>query len=104
MAFDNVDDLRVLLATASTGSLTAAGRRCGLSITAVSAAMKRLESALASCCASSRASTANPPRCTPCCPGALHAEPGEGDGGHAGGMVRRSHGSAARRASTWTPI
>jgi hypothetical protein len=29
MAFDNLDDLRVLLATADTGSLTAAGRRCG---------------------------------------------------------------------------
>jgi DNA-binding transcriptional LysR family regulator len=46
MAFDNLDDLRVLLATADTGSLTAAGRRCGLSTAAVSAAMKRLESAL----------------------------------------------------------
>lgn len=46
MAFDNLDDLRVLLATADTGSLTAAGRRCGLSTAAVSAAMKRLEAAL----------------------------------------------------------
>lgn len=46
MPFDNLDDLRVLLATADTGSLTAAGRRCGLSTAAVSAAMKRLESAL----------------------------------------------------------
>ncbi len=46
MAFDNLDDLRVLLATADTGSLTAAGRRCGLSTAAVSAALKRLESAL----------------------------------------------------------
>jgi DNA-binding transcriptional LysR family regulator len=47
MAFDNLDDLRVLLATADTGSLTAAGRRCGLSTAAVSAAMKRLETTLA---------------------------------------------------------
>jgi DNA-binding transcriptional LysR family regulator len=46
MAFDNLDDLRVLLATADTGSLTAAGRRCGLSTAAVSAAMKRLEGTL----------------------------------------------------------
>ncbi|NRF65963.1 LysR family transcriptional regulator [Aquincola sp. S2] len=46
MEFDNLDDLRVLLATADTGSLTAAGRRCGLSTAAVSAAMKRLETAL----------------------------------------------------------
>ena len=46
MAFDNLDDLRVLLATAETGSLTAAGRRCGLSTAAVSAAMKRLEATL----------------------------------------------------------
>ena len=46
MAFDNLDDLRVLLATADTGSLTAAGRRCGLSTAAVSAAMKRLEATL----------------------------------------------------------
>lgn len=46
MAFDNLDDLRVLLATADTGSLTAAGRRCGLSTAAVSAAMKRLETTL----------------------------------------------------------
>jgi DNA-binding transcriptional LysR family regulator len=46
MEFDNLDDLRVLLATAETGSLTAAGRRCGLSTAAVSAAMKRLETTL----------------------------------------------------------
>ena len=46
MEFDNLDDLRVLLATAETGSLTGAGRRCGLSTAAVSAAIKRLETAL----------------------------------------------------------
>lgn len=46
MEFDNLDDLRVLLATAETGSLTAAGRRCGLSTAAVSAAMKRMETTL----------------------------------------------------------
>jgi len=46
MEFDNLADLRVLLATAETGSLTAAGRRCGLSTAAVSAAMKRLERTL----------------------------------------------------------
>lgn len=46
MEFDNLDDLRVLLATAETGSLTAAGRRCGLSTAAVSAAVKRLEQSL----------------------------------------------------------
>jgi DNA-binding transcriptional LysR family regulator len=46
MEFDNLDDLRVLLATAETGSLTGAGRRCGLSTAAVSAAVKRLEAAL----------------------------------------------------------
>lgn len=46
MEFDNLDDLRVLLATAETGGLTAAGRRCGLSTAAVSAALKRLEAAL----------------------------------------------------------
>jgi DNA-binding transcriptional LysR family regulator len=46
MEFDNLADLRVLLATAETGSLTAAGRRCGLSTAAVSAAMKRLEKTL----------------------------------------------------------
>lgn len=44
--FDNLADLRVLLATAETGSLTAAGRRCGLSTAAVSSAMKRLEKSL----------------------------------------------------------
>ncbi|MBX3654708.1 MAG: LysR family transcriptional regulator [Ramlibacter sp.] len=46
MEFDNLDDLRVLLATAETGGLTAAGKRCGLSTAAVSAALKRLESSL----------------------------------------------------------
>ncbi|ROZ66521.1 LysR family transcriptional regulator [Ramlibacter sp. WS9] len=46
MEFDNLDDLRVLLATAETGSLTGAGRRGGLSTAAVSAAIKRLETAL----------------------------------------------------------
>jgi DNA-binding transcriptional LysR family regulator len=46
MEFDNLDDLRVLLATAEAGSLTAAGKRCGLSTAAVSAAMKRLEHTL----------------------------------------------------------
>ncbi|MEZ0306748.1 MAG: LysR family transcriptional regulator [Ramlibacter sp.] len=46
MEFDNLDDLRVLLATAETGSLTGAGRRCGLSTAAVSAAVKRLETSL----------------------------------------------------------
>lgn len=46
MEFDNLDDLRVLLATAETGSPTGAGRRCGLSTAAVSAAIKRLEAAL----------------------------------------------------------
>lgn len=43
MAIDNLDDLRVMLATAETGSLTAAGKRCGLGTAAVSAALKRLE-------------------------------------------------------------
>jgi DNA-binding transcriptional LysR family regulator len=46
MEFDNLADLRVLLATAETGSLTGAGRRCGLTTAAVSAAMKRLERTL----------------------------------------------------------
>jgi DNA-binding transcriptional LysR family regulator len=46
MEFDNLDDLRVLLATAETGSLTEAGKRCGLSTAAVSAALKRLEASL----------------------------------------------------------
>ena len=46
MEIDNLDDLRVLLATAEAGSLTAAGKRCGLSTAAVSAAMKRLERTL----------------------------------------------------------
>ena len=46
MEFDNLDDLRVLLATAETGGLTSAGKRCGLSTAAVSAAIKRLEASL----------------------------------------------------------
>lgn len=46
MAIDNLDDLRVMLATAETGSLTAAGKRCGLGTAAVSAALKRLERSL----------------------------------------------------------
>jgi len=46
MEFDNLDDLHVLLATAETGGLTSAGRRCGLSTAAVSAAIKRLELSL----------------------------------------------------------
>lgn len=46
MEIDNLDDLRVLLATAETGGLTSAGRRCGLSTAAVSAAIKRLEQSL----------------------------------------------------------
>lgn len=46
MEFDNLDDLRVLLATAETGSLTSAGKRCGLSTAAVSSALKRLETGL----------------------------------------------------------
>lgn len=46
MEFDNLDDLRVLLATAESGSLTSAGKRCGLSTAAVSSALKRLETGL----------------------------------------------------------
>lgn len=46
MEFDNLDDLRLLLATAETGSLTGAGKRRGLSTAAVSSAIKRLETAL----------------------------------------------------------
>ncbi len=46
MEFDNLDELKILLATAEAGSLTAAGRRCGLSTAAVSAALKRLETSL----------------------------------------------------------
>lgn len=46
MGFDNLDDLRVLLATAETRGLTSAGKRCGLSTAAVSAAIKRMETAL----------------------------------------------------------
>lgn len=46
MEFDNLDDLHVLLATAETGGLTSAGKRCGLSTAAVSAAIKRLEQSL----------------------------------------------------------
>src|SRR3990167_1742921 len=46
MEFDNLDDLRVLLATAESGSLTSAGKRCGLSTAAVSSALKRLETSL----------------------------------------------------------
>lgn len=46
MEFDNLDTLRVLLATAETGSLTGAGKRCRLTTAAVSAAIKRLETSL----------------------------------------------------------
>ena len=46
MEFDNLADLHVLVATSETGSLTAAGRRCGMSTAAVSAALKRLEKTL----------------------------------------------------------
>lgn len=46
MEFDNLDTLRVLLATAETGSLTGAGKRCRLTTAAVSAAIKRLETFL----------------------------------------------------------
>lgn len=46
MKFENLDDLRVLIATADAGSLTAAGRQCGLSTAAVSSAIKRLERSL----------------------------------------------------------
>jgi len=46
MKFDNLADLRLLLAIADTGSLSAAARRSGLGASAVSAAVKRLESAL----------------------------------------------------------
>lgn len=46
MKFDNLDDMQVLLATADTGSFTAAGKRLGLSTAAVSAAAKRVERAL----------------------------------------------------------
>jgi DNA-binding transcriptional LysR family regulator len=46
MEFDNLADLRVLLATAETGGLTPAGKRCGLSTAAVSAAIKRMEKSL----------------------------------------------------------
>ncbi|MBA3592959.1 MAG: LysR family transcriptional regulator [Pseudomonadota bacterium] len=46
MEFHNLDDLRVLLAIAETGGLTAAGKRCGLSTAAVSAALKRLEKSI----------------------------------------------------------
>lgn len=43
---DKLDDLRVLLATADTGSLTAAAQRCDISKAAVSAAIRRLEGTL----------------------------------------------------------
>lgn len=46
MEFDNLDTLRVLLATAETDSLTGAGKRCRLTTAAVSAAIKRLETSL----------------------------------------------------------
>ena len=46
MKFDNLADLRLLLAIADTGSLSAAARRSGLGASAVSAAVKRLEAAL----------------------------------------------------------
>lgn len=46
MKFDNLDDLPVFLAIADTGGLTSAGKLCGLSTAAVSAALKRLEQSL----------------------------------------------------------
>ncbi|WP_027476439.1 LysR family transcriptional regulator [Curvibacter gracilis] len=46
MKFDNLADLKVLVAAAETGGFTPAGRRCGLSTAAVSAAIKRLETSL----------------------------------------------------------
>jgi DNA-binding transcriptional LysR family regulator len=46
MEFDNLNVLRVLLAIADTGSLTAAGRQLDLSTAAVSAAIKRHENSL----------------------------------------------------------
>lgn len=46
MKFDNLDDLPVFLAIADTGGLTSAGKLCGLSTAAVSAALKRLERSL----------------------------------------------------------
>lgn len=46
MEFNNLDDLKIMLAIADGGSLSAAGQRCGLSTGAVSAALKRLESAV----------------------------------------------------------
>jgi len=46
MEFDNLNGLRVLLAIADTGSLTAAGRQLNLGTAAVSAAIKRFENSL----------------------------------------------------------
>lgn len=46
MELNNLDDLKILLATAESGSLTAAGQRCALSTAAVSSAIKRLENTL----------------------------------------------------------
>ena len=46
MKIDNLDDLRVLVATARAGSLTAAGRLLGLTPAAASAMLKRLETQL----------------------------------------------------------
>ena len=46
MEFDNLNVLRVLLATADTGSLTAAGRQLGLSTAAISTSIKRIENSL----------------------------------------------------------
>lgn len=46
MKIDNLDDLMALVATAETGSLTAAGKRCGRGTAAISAAIRRLEAAV----------------------------------------------------------
>ena len=46
MRINNLADLEVLVSIADSGSLTAAGRRCGLSTAGVSAALRRLETAL----------------------------------------------------------
>jgi DNA-binding transcriptional LysR family regulator len=46
MELNNLDDLKIMLATAESGSLTAAGQRCALSTAAVSSAIKRLENTL----------------------------------------------------------
>jgi DNA-binding transcriptional LysR family regulator len=46
MRINNLADLEVLVSIADSGSLTAAGKRCGLSTAGVSAALRRLEAAL----------------------------------------------------------